>query len=190
MTYAPSQISLTKESIAELSSLYNLFLLIHCIFLYPYMVRIMLHTGIVIMDKMVDATTSFVAKISSQPYLDAQNTGRCPRRHGSQEYTDPCHQRRQFYEQADDIQSQWHQYQTKDRIPKHFPVENRFPVRFCQDHTDDHHGKRCIAISDRSDRICDNGWWSILCQNQDQTDKTGNDTRMRHNLFQSRFPIF
>lgn len=34
--------------------------------------RIIFHTGIVTMDRIVDATTSFVANISSQPYFDAR----------------------------------------------------------------------------------------------------------------------
>ena len=36
------------------------------------MVKTILQIGILIMERMVDATTSFVAKISSQPYLDAR----------------------------------------------------------------------------------------------------------------------
>ena len=34
--------------------------------------RIIFHTGIVTIDRIVDATTSFVANISSQPYFDAR----------------------------------------------------------------------------------------------------------------------
>ncbi len=141
------------------------------------------------MERMVDATTSFVAKISSQPYLDARILVVAPAGMAVKSTQTPVTRDGSFMSRQTTYKASG--ISTRRRIEYRSTSQSKIDFQSAS--------AKIIPMTIMESAVLQFPIVPIVfvitagglycAENQDQTDKTGNNTRMRHNLFQSRFPI-